>query len=1555
MSRLTDQPPAWAGAYVGLLFKDRGRDQRGVDCWGLLSLVYAERLGILLPDLAYRGVDQIEDVAQEVGHQLADGGDWRPIPVDQLARADAVLFRPGGKRPWHVGIVVGRNKFLHAQLGSDSCIERLDSPLWERRREGFFRYAGLVRLAARLKPFSLDRLDTTLPAGGTILDLLAAAGVQALPSLRVLVGGGEVPFSHWGAVRPKPGRMVTVVAVPAGGGGGGKTAGRVILTIAVIAAAAIAGPEIAGGLGFTSAAGYSTAAIGVVSGLGAAAVTLAGTLLINALIPLPSSKLSTSTANSLTNGTNQADPWGPVPVNFGFNRIAPRYAALPYTEVVGDDQYLRMAFVVSKGRQEISDIRIGDTPIDQFEGVQYEVRDGSLDNAPLTLYTNAVFEEALSILVANSAGWISHTTGLNADQISLDLTWPQGASILGGDGSRGVRTVVVEVQYAPAGTGLWTAVNGDSPGFVGGMDFLFRQPEQVFGGTGTFFGEVAWGLGFPGTKPAYLPATQYSWEASGWIYAPSSGTYTFGVDGSDAVELSIGDSVTVAWYGTHGTSTGGLPDYTAHSAPRFMVRGWHPIRIRMGARSTAGAVAIGWTGPFFGWQTIPAASLSVQASGGSSSVGKLIYRWFTPADAYVTSSLFLQTNSTDLARRNLAWAVPRGQYDVRVRRATADSTSPSIVDQVYWTALRTITIGAATDVFGDPVREAGVAKIAVRIKATNQLNGAVSTLNCMARSILPDWNPDTGAWEERTTNTPASCYRAVLQGPGIATPLDDSRIHITDLQELSEASRLGGFAFNAVFEDKGTVFQRLATIAAAAKCAYGMRDGKYTMVADTPQTVAVQHITPRNSWGYQGSKAFADLPHALRVQFVNEAAAYQQDERIVLDDGYSIDGMDAFGNPAPLLPEASLFESVQLAGVTSPTQVFKLARYFIAVGRLRPEVHMVSMDFEHLASTRGDLVYLTHDVPLFGGGYGRITGLVKDAGDNLLGIELDDIAVMDPGVDYVVRVRLSDGTSFLRPVVTVEGDNRTLTFASLISPADARPDVGDLWMFGQAGLESRPCIIKSIAIEKDLSARLTLIDHAPAVHSADTGPIPPYDAGISTLPNYQNRPETPVIESIRSDDLVMIIGNDGTLIPRMLIALRPQSGTRPLANAAQVRLRPRPPAPADPTGPWTWLPLIPLEGNLVSVVPVVEGVTYDIMLRTVTAIGQVSDWVSAVHTVIGKAAPPPDVISFDVVRLSDGTRQYSWDLGVEPPDIAGVHIRYGPPGYTWDIMTPLHTGELQSTPAELNEPPEGIWRFAIRAVDTSGNESVDPLYIDRALGPARLEGVAFESDEGFDGWLGTRTHCHITSEGTLEADDQATWDTLAALGAATWDQWTRWVFAPFSPILYESEVLDAGFLFTWSPDAIAVGEGTVQTEVSWSTDGVTYTPYVDVVDARGQVVTARYLKARVTVSSNSLVAVAVIRSLTVYMRAAAVIAEINDLDTSTLDGPHTIGVGDIRLPVPQGRFNLIRHISMNFNGMGAGWSWELVDRDTLLGPRVRLYNSLHQPQHALVDAVIRGL
>ena len=140
---LQEDPPAWAGDYVGIPWVLHGRAKTGCDCWGLARLVLLRRAGIALPSYgeSYAGADlaHLDEAAAAVAEQLAG---WRQVGLDAARPLDLVLLRIWG-RPMHIAVLVARGWILHSQQGCDSILERLTDRLWINRVEGVYRHGRL--------------------------------------------------------------------------------------------------------------------------------------------------------------------------------------------------------------------------------------------------------------------------------------------------------------------------------------------------------------------------------------------------------------------------------------------------------------------------------------------------------------------------------------------------------------------------------------------------------------------------------------------------------------------------------------------------------------------------------------------------------------------------------------------------------------------------------------------------------------------------------------------------------------------------------------------------------------------------------------------------------------------------------------------------------------------------------------------------------------------------------------------------------------------------------------------------------------------------------------------------------------------------------------------------------------------------------------------------------------------------------------------------------------------------------------------------------------------
>src|SRR5690606_4742371 len=72
---------------------------------------------------------------------------------------------------------------------------------------------------------------------------------------------------------------------------------------------------------------------------------------------------------SISSVRNRFAPYEPVPVIYGRRKVYPPYAAQPYTEIVGDDQYFNALFALGVGSHDIEEAKIGDTLLTNYQGV----------------------------------------------------------------------------------------------------------------------------------------------------------------------------------------------------------------------------------------------------------------------------------------------------------------------------------------------------------------------------------------------------------------------------------------------------------------------------------------------------------------------------------------------------------------------------------------------------------------------------------------------------------------------------------------------------------------------------------------------------------------------------------------------------------------------------------------------------------------------------------------------------------------------------------------------------------------------------------------------------------------------------------------------------------------------------------------------------------------------------------------------------------------------------------------------------------------------------------
>lgn len=976
----------------------------------------------------------------------------------------------------------------------------------------------------RPHPFQWKPTAAWLPVGASLDDAVTAVGVRRedRPGCSVYLGQRRMNPAAWRLIRPKAGTQVRVVVVPEGGNGFLRTAAFLALAVG----AAFLAPYLIPAAMVGTAGGAALAA-GITGG-----ITVVGGLLINALIPVAQQSMGSLSSNpastySISGARNRADPWGPVPAVLGRHRVYGRLGAATYTEVEGDDQYLRILIVWGFGPVQLTGLRIGETPIDRFEGVEVE-HSLNGDNTDLTLYPGVVFEDATAVPLEEGAERTIRTTEADTDEVSIDIRFPQGLYSLGrktGDkNSCGVR-LIIERRVAGSGD-AWTVI-----------------------------------------------------------------------------------------------------------APEFEIRATETTPFRRG------------------------------------------YRYKMPS---------------------------RGQYEIAVRMTTNQSGGGIEFQECELAAIRSIRNE-------DPIRMAGVAKTAIRIRASDQLYDEVDEINADIQLLCPDWTGSAWGSEAVATRNPASAFRWALTGPANPRPVAEAEIDDDALGAWHDLCAELDWRCDLVVDTPSSVYDTLQTIAATGWATPDFIDGKWTVIVDKPQDTVRQWFTPRNMvrGSFSGAIAYPVLPHAFRCRYVSSAKRYEQEEYLAYADGYTAEN-------------ATEFEGLELPGVTNRKQVAMLARRHIVQATLRREAISFQTDLDGLVVQRGDLIGLAHDVMLVGTGTGRVREARVSSGFVPV-IELD-AEVEIQGEGYVVRFAHLDGTTSLHSLAESYGDTRELTLVDAI-PEDEAPPVGSLAMVGPSERETSRWLVKAIQPLSALRAELTCVPEAPGIYTFTTAD----DVDDPVITGQDDL--VPAFADIESGGKALLRSTDGSFRPRIVITFR-RDAIRPLRKANSIEVQYR---RADTL---TWRSAgFTNDALQVAIADVQQGLVYEVRARFRFATGGVGLWAGPVeHTVVGVTDPPPDVLWARV----EGEDRIIWRYPDPPVDHRGYMVRWGSQALSsWEEAKPAHDGVIRVTEFPQSRLPNHARCVLIKAVDAAGNLSLNAMRA--AIVSLREEPwrVLFQTDLADDDYPGT--------------------------------------------------------------------------------------------------------------------------------------------------------------------------------------------------------------------------
>lgn len=378
-----------------------------------------------------------------------------------------------------------------------------------------------------------------------------------------------------------------------------------------------------------------------------------------------------------------------------------------------------------------------------------------------------------------------------------------------------------------------------------------------------------------------------------------------------------------------------------------------------------------------------------------------------------SSATFVWTGSKPKPiRRSYHKNVEQGQYEIRVRKVTADPTSDRQTISMQLTSIRAYRRDE-----GDYELQK---RLAVKIRASGQLNGTIDALNAIVRQNIT-------AYDEAGDDdlNPASQFKAIAKGLHNASGellfgagLTNAQLDTTTLNNWGDWCNTHGLECNFVFDQQQTIADMLMIPARLGRGSWSWGTGKLGVVWDEESRPVTQLITMENiiSGSFEVQYTSEDLADEIIVTFVNP------------DIGWEIDTIrvNVPGVTDPVRPV-----TLDIAGLTDKDQAAKEANLIAARQYYHRRRVTLEMDSEALVSTRGDVVMLTHDLTSWGQSARIMSGTTTQ-------LEVSTPINIETGTQYYCGVRKPDGTIYTVPV-TDPGTTGDYTTINLDSPLDEAP------------------------------------------------------------------------------------------------------------------------------------------------------------------------------------------------------------------------------------------------------------------------------------------------------------------------------------------------------------------------------------------------------------------------------------------------------------------------------------------------------------------------------------
>lgn len=460
------------------------------------------------------------------------------------------------------------------------------------------------------------------------------------------------------------------------------------------------------------------------------------------------------------------------------------------------------------------------------------------------------------------------------------------------------------------------------------------------------------------------------------------------------------------------------------------------------------------------------------------------------------------------------------RYDVRVTALSLPHTSRDC-SFMQWTTLSSFADDSA---YNRPDK----VLVALRIKATNQLNGGVPDINWrQRRTIGYVWNPETQTYEQVDLRNPVWAAYDILHHCrklfNVNTQTEEYHVdgcpkerftrywdqwqaaadYADEDVKNADGSMEPRFRFDAYYDTSLRRYEaanKALAVAHATLVRHGLQLG---VVVDKPGVIHQVFGEGRTLISSVKGEfsATEDRAHSLQVTYTDTQNDFKNTEFFIRSNVSA----SAAANDQDSTAQLSLF------GVSSRTQAYREAVYALTTNERQLQTIQFSADVNAFICEYGDLIGVNSQVPRIGVASGRIVSVSDTT------VKLDKTVTFSKDEAYTIMFQLSTNDALIsREVTTFAADTTTdtITVATAFDTG-AVPAALDNYVLGLKNKAAKPFRIIKIERDGDQKVSITAVEYDEAVFELDYSKYP--EVNYSTPPRLMAPTNLALVEQVHKN------------------------------------------------------------------------------------------------------------------------------------------------------------------------------------------------------------------------------------------------------------------------------------------------------------------------------------------------------------------------------------------------------------------------------------------------------